>query len=69
MGDAALLDGDYVLAGEAEWTQRWGTGGNKMGGITLWMGSGQAPQNTAPQHIEHFKMKEFEKMAQAGRSL
>lgn len=27
------------------------------------------PQNTAPQHIECFKLKEFEKIAEARRSL
>lgn len=30
---------------------------------------GMLPQNTAPEHIEYFKQKEFEKTAKAGRSL
>lgn len=30
---------------------------------------GPPPPNMAPWHIEYFKLKEFEKIAEAGRSL
>lgn len=38
-------------------------------GNCWWWGWGTPPPNMAPWHIEYFKLKEFEKIAEAGRSL